>query len=649
MNDFGVFAGRQKIHLTPPSSNRPIVLFGGMNGTGKTTLMDALQLGLFGRAAICASQNGGRYENYLDRKIRSESPSNESSVSVDFQFTKNHEETHYRVTRTWRRKKSGIRENLKVSFNHRDDEHIKEYWNQYVNDIIPANLAHLFFFDGEQISEHSTANGISKLVQTGVQNLFGLDVVDRIQKDLLILEKRQLSHSIPNVDNDTIRQKEHELQCLREEIDRIEEERSLQEYKLKDARDERSCVTREYEKLGGEIRDKREFVQNEIRKLELSLDNCRNRMVELANSELPLTLVLNLLQDVVQHAIKEQNILQARSVVENLSERDSEMLALTESLPNSSQFYEVLEQFCLADIQRREKLASESTYFNLNDSLFYRLNSTIQNELPNLAKNADYVLEWQQELEAKLNVLQLENANIPAEDSIEEIVAKRNHLMEKISQIETAISEIDSNLASLRRKVQRLESDIDSLWENHAKSEILQTDESRYMRHSIMARQMLRAFGSAILDRQITRVEDLTLECFQNLLRKDKMITELRINPEDFSVVLRNYEQIPITPEQLSAGERQLLVVALLSGLGKTSGRALPIAIDSPLGRLDSTHRAHLVERYFPCASHQTLLFSTDEEIAGDYFDKLKPWIGRSYLLLYNEKTNSSTISNEFE
>ena len=39
------------------------------------------------------------------------------------------------------------------------------------------------------------------------------------------------------------------------------------------------------------------------------------------------------------------------------------------------------------------------------------------------------------------------------------------------------------------------------------------------------------------------------------------------------------------------------------------------MAIDTPLGRLDSSHRRHLLERYFPQASHQVLLFSTDTEI----------------------------------
>jgi DNA sulfur modification protein DndD len=97
--------------------------------------------------------------------------------------------------------------------------------------------------------------------------------------------------------------------------------------------------------------------------------------------------------------------------------------------------------------------------------------------------------------------------------------------------------------------------------------------------------------------------------------------------------------------DRLSAGERQLLATSLLWGLARASGRPMPTLIDTPLGRLDSSHRQHLVKRYFPRASHQVLLLSTDEEIVGDYFRVLRPYITRFYHLVHDEKNDSTTVT----
>ena len=66
--------------------------------------------------------------------------------------------------------------------------------------------------------------------------------------------------------------------------------------------------------------------------------------------------------------------------------------------------------------------------------------------------------------------------------------------------------------------------------------------------------------------------------------------------------------------------------------------------VDTPLGRLDTKHRMHLVERYFPFASHQVILLSTDEEITGEYLEALRPKIGRCYRLVHDDATRCTKV-----
>jgi len=86
----------------------------------------------------------------------------------------------------------------------------------------------------------------------------------------------------------------------------------------------------------------------------------------------------------------------------------------------------------------------------------------------------------------------------------------------------------------------------------------------------------------------------------------------------------------------------------MLDALAKKSGRKLPIIIDTPLGRLDSKHRQKLVENYFPSASHQVIILSTDTEIGEDYLASLQEHISHTIMLDYDGSKGSSQVENGY-
>lgn len=94
----------------------------------------------------------------------------------------------------------------------------------------------------------------------------------------------------------------------------------------------------------------------------------------------------------------------------------------------------------------------------------------------------------------------------------------------------------------------------------------------------------------------------------------------------------------------LSAGEKQVYATAMLWALAHTSGRELPMIIDTPLARLDSEHRTALVERYFPAASHQVIVLSTDTEVDSELLDRLMPNVSHSYHLDYDHDRRATSV-----
>ena len=98
----------------------------------------------------------------------------------------------------------------------------------------------------------------------------------------------------------------------------------------------------------------------------------------------------------------------------------------------------------------------------------------------------------------------------------------------------------------------------------------------------------------------------------------------------------------------MSTGEKQIYTTALLWGLAKTSGKTLPMILDTLLGRLDSNHRQLLIERYFPYASHQVVLLSTDTEVKGSLHSLLEPHVSRTFHLAYQQSDGRTTIEEGY-
>ncbi len=99
-----------------------------------------------------------------------------------------------------------------------------------------------------------------------------------------------------------------------------------------------------------------------------------------------------------------------------------------------------------------------------------------------------------------------------------------------------------------------------------------------------------------------------------------------------------------IEKKGLSAGEKQLMVISLLWALAICSKKKLPVIIDTPLSRLDSAHRSALITKYFPNASDQTIILSTDSEIDERYYRMMGESVGDTYTLMFNDNENRTVI-----
>ena len=191
LENFGVYRGEHKVMLTP-EPGRPVLLFGGLNGGGKTTLLDAFQLVLFGK--LSRNSNRGRlgYQDYLLSCInRAVEPTVGAGLALEFRFRRAGREERYRVSRTWRISGAGLKETVEVELNGVLDANVTERWQEFVEELLPSQIADLFFFDGEKIEQLADLDRSADLLKVGIHALLGLDLVDHLSRSLSVIERRR--------------------------------------------------------------------------------------------------------------------------------------------------------------------------------------------------------------------------------------------------------------------------------------------------------------------------------------------------------------------------------------------------------------------------------------------------------------------------
>lgn len=173
LSNFTVFKESKEIELAPDSSSKPLIVIGGHNGSGKTSILTAIQLSLFGKRIV--TELGARigYADYLEGL--SSDKSKDSSVALEFKIYTLGKEDIYKVVRRWgNTSKNRFYEELAVYKNSERDSVLETAWDDFIDTVIPIAISNLFFFDGEKIAEMATEEGICELLKTGIHSLLGI-------------------------------------------------------------------------------------------------------------------------------------------------------------------------------------------------------------------------------------------------------------------------------------------------------------------------------------------------------------------------------------------------------------------------------------------------------------------------------------------
>ena len=641
LDNFRVFSGRHSIDLKT-SIDSPIILFGGLNGAGKTSILTAVRFALLGKMAFENITSQKDYITQIAKLIHKSSVSDsnlKASINLTFEYIRDGKPTEYSVQRTW---EYGSLDTLIIRENNVICQELNyEQAQAFLFELVPSGVANLVFFDGEKIAELAEDNkGI--VLKDAVNKLLGLNTVQRLQEDLRIyLKKAGISSA------------NYQIQ---KEFENIESEKSFYFYegqKFRTQADNHFNVITELnqsiklaeQKLltgGGAWANDRENAKKEVDGLLAHKQSIETDIQKEFDGCYPLSLAPDILKKLSNHLNLETDY---RSR-ENFSTQFEVFLpafssALLSSEANSSDILDLLRA-------KVNEYATEVTKPDIELGISEQQIGLLSTQIDEMsAASSKNIVKLKKKLIEVESIIENAAINIERAPEKEQLQANFNSLRALEQKKKEAVKQYSNELLKAKEMFVKAQQATQRLLKLHGDMKKSFGDNESAVRAASII-ELLAKFSTQLSDTRLRQIELEFNQSYKNLARKEDLQIFASIDRLTYGVTLRDNTGNVIDRKAISAGEKQIYAIAMLDALGKVSGKRLPIVIDTPLGRLDSNHRGKLIEHYFPKAGDQVIILSTDTEIDEGYFDSLKNNISQCYQITFDSKSQSSFVDKGY-
>ncbi|MFN6273354.1 MAG: AAA family ATPase, partial [Microcystis sp.] len=555
--------------------DRKIQIIFGNNGHGKTSLMTAILWCLYGVDIVSKET----LKTYFYRGKDDSSSVEEKEMRVELNFTRN--EKNYFISRTAKLKVNGsssypsVEEALFY-----EDGTMRSNSREYIEALLPKSIRDFFCFDGLKIEQYTQITQ-TKEAKEAIEKVLGIpelrNLRDDTEKALQELENRL------NKAKGTSQTFKDKLQQLRE----LEEELDLKKGQLKTAKDEEKkaiIIHKNAQEKAAQIeslREKLEEIHNLEKKrigLQTQLDNLQKSIDSwLKKAAIPLLInfVQEMADDLQVTSLKSTSKTNSTAVLKAILE-DKSCLCGRCLDKNSRDF--ILQQIAeLESLEMDNATRIEKEQIRIDLQGIIRDNAKFSN-YSQLLSQRDLLEEEIEEINQHIKQLKQETTGIN-QDSVREIwrkviesEGKVREIEEKIERLQKEIEIKEKQLEDLRKQVQILASENQTtlMLSNQVK----------------MARGLKNATNELIewhIDNSQKMINQVTSDRYLQVTNKPEEYRGVEITPE-YTLGIRTITGKLLNPDVLSAGEKEALAFAFITGLNQITDNCVPLIMDTPFG-----------------------------------------------------------------
>ena len=700
--NFNSYEGENEFDFVNQDQSKNIVLIGGKNGAGKTSLFTAIKIALYGPLAFGYVGANSHYIAKIKDCINSKAFQKdevESEVQLTLSLMVERELKNYVVTRRWRFVNQKLEEKYSVEEEGRFLEQQElSYFQNYLQGLIPPDLFEFFLFDGEEVGNIFSTSSYNSYIKNAIYTLCGIDIFEIIRKFTCSYSSK------PSGEVDKERYSQYEqLKLLAEQLDdkktslgkRLEEEK--QKYEQLEV--ELFDLETAYKNAGGITQEEREKLAREFEEAEKLKTEASIKIKMFVEGLMPFFIVGE-----YANKITKQFSIQEKKETYEYFEKNIMDSALTETIHNNVSIGDEALETLFDEILKYLKPSDETDFKFIHDMSkeeISRINIMIDNlkafdkeemiEIINQRKHySERTMEINKILRSAMSdedanrYVTKENLLLRKKDDchrmIKDLQEERTSIEEEFVVVEQqrnkALQELKENAQN--KHVYELSSGITSIMDSVLKKKAISIREnlgeliSNNLRHMYRKNNLITQieidenFGFHLYQNAVYTHSELAY-LYRNLgvdnfadevgnagieMLKKRFniisINELQkaFNASDSEATIDLFKKIDIS--RLSKGERQIFILALYWAIIELSGQDIPFVIDTPYARIDANHRKEISEKFFPNISKQVIILSTDEEIDEEYYEILKPHIAREYLLVNDESQNRTSIEQHY-
>ncbi|QYR20994.1 DNA sulfur modification protein DndD [Paenibacillus sp. sptzw28] len=645
LKNIGAYYGNgESFDLKTIGIERNVVLIGGKNGSGKTTILDSLRIVLFGSFTYGLKPDSALYLDKIEAKLNSiAKKENHTSYQVilDLEMVENLKRNQYTLNRSWTKNKKTIKESFSVFKNGQQlKEKDVELFQTKLRDETPPQLLDFCLFDGEKISQVVSRETLAEYLRQTAKVMFNVDLFENLEADLdtylkqekvfsnLSLEEKKLVE-IEQEKNDLLMKKNGfiiEFESVEKEID---EKTSLY-----------NDLERQFHVNGGLEKKERDLL---VKKMS-DIDNRRLSMMEKNRENLisifPFVMSRALLKNVLVQMSKEAKADLKNEFINTipqdtfknvlgvlLDKNDDDIVSeIYMKLTGLMSSDEIMPIHKASAIQRAEVMSffKQACEFSpkemLND---FRGNTQLIKEVQVIRKQIE-------ENDASSDLKELLDKTQQIQNEITTIQFKKEQMIVLSKELDENIHLKEKEYEDLKAKVIR----------------------SKKMGHvfeiATKVSEVSRLFRSMQMKKKLQQVELETARMLQIVYRKELFVTRVKIHPETFELRIFDPNQEEINIEILSAGEKQILLLSTVWAMAMCSKRRLPFVFDTLLGRLDQTHKKAIMEQFIPRCGEQVIILSTDSEINHEQFEQISKKVSHLYTIDFNSDLGRVQVSNNY-